>query len=148
MENSESPLRTEAPVAGVLLMADTVRKDVHLDQVTYRPELRLAQTLAMGTASVRQFQACLEAWKPKKWSFQRRVCLLGHFSHVWLCVTWWTVALQAPPSLGFSREEYWRGLPCPPPRDLPDSGIEPVSLTSLALTGSFFTTSVTKTTRS
>ena len=66
MENSESPLRTEAPVARVLLMADTVRKDVHLDQVTYRPELRLAQTLAMGTASVRQFQACLEAWKPKK----------------------------------------------------------------------------------
>ena len=45
-----------------------------------------------------------------------------------LFVTLWTVARQAPLSMEFSRQEYWRGLPCPPPGDLPDQGIEPVSL--------------------
>ena len=43
------------------------------------------------------------------------------------CVTLWTVPHQAPPSMGFSRKEYWSGLPFPSPRDLPDSGIEPGS---------------------
>ena len=45
--------------------------------------------------------------------------------------------------MGFSRQEYWSWLPCPPPGDLPNSGIEPVSLKSPALAGGFFTTSVT-----
>ena len=58
-------------------------------------------------------------------------------------VTPWTVALQAPLSMGFSRQEYWSGLPCPPSRDLSDSGIELVSLMSPALAGGFFTTSAT-----
>ena len=40
-------------------------------------------------------------------------------------VTLWTVAHQAPLSMGFSRQEYWIGFPCPSPRDLPDPGIEP-----------------------
>ena len=43
---------------------------------------------------------------------------------VWLFVTPWTVACQAPPSMGFSRHEYWSGLPLPSPRDLPDPGME------------------------
>ena len=43
--------------------------------------------------------------------------------------------------MGFSRQEYWSGLPCPPPGDLPAPGIEPASLMSPALTGGFFTTS-------
>ena len=42
-------------------------------------------------------------------------------------VTLWTVACQAPLSLGFSRQEYWSGLPCPPAGDLPDPGIKPAS---------------------
>ena len=46
-------------------------------------------------------------------------------SRVQLSVTPWTVAYQAPPSTGFSRQQYWRGLPFPSPRDLPDPGIEP-----------------------
>ena len=50
-------------------------------------------------------------------------------SHVQLFVTPWTVACQAPPSLGFSRQEYWSGLPCPSPVDLLDPGIEPESPT-------------------
>ena len=49
------------------------------------------------------------------------------FSCVWLFVILWTVACQAPPSMGFSRQQYWSGLPCPPPGDLPDPGIELVS---------------------
>ena len=53
--------------------------------------------------------------------------VLSHFSHVWLFVTLWIVACQAPLSVGFYRQEYWSGLPCPPPWDLPDPGIEPRS---------------------
>ena len=54
--------------------------------------------------------------------------------------TLWTVALQAPLSMGSSEQEYWTGLPCPPAGDLPDPGIEPASLVSPALTGGLFTT--------
>ena len=48
-------------------------------------------------------------------------------SHVWLFVTPWTIAYQGPPSVGFSRQQYWGGLPFPSPGDLPDLGIEPRS---------------------
>ena len=48
-------------------------------------------------------------------------------SHVWLFVTLWTIAHQGPLSMGFTRQEYWSGLPFPSPGDLPDSGIEPQS---------------------
>ena len=71
------------------------------------------------------------------------MCVLSCFSHVQLCATLWTVALQAPLSMGFSWQEYWSGLPCPPPGDLPNPGIEPTSLMSPALAGGFFTTSTT-----
>ena len=54
-----------------------------------------------------------------------------------------TVARQAPLSVGFPRQEYWSGLPFPPPGDLSDQGIEPASLLSPALAGGFFTTSAT-----
>ena len=64
-------------------------------------------------------------------------------SRIQLFVTPWTVAHQAPLSTGFSRQEYWSGLPFPPAGDLPNSGIKPVSLASLALAGRFFTTSTT-----
>ena len=50
-------------------------------------------------------------------------------SHVWLFATPWTVTHQAPPTMGFSRQDYWSGLPVPSPGDLPDSGIEPRSPT-------------------
>ena len=48
-------------------------------------------------------------------------------SHVWLFATLWTVALQAPPSMGFSRQEYWSGFPLPSPGDLLNPGIDPRS---------------------
>ena len=69
--------------------------------------------------------------------------VLSGFSHVRLFSTLWTIARQAPLSMGFSRQEYWSGLPFPSPGDLPDPGIEHMSLTFPALTGSFFTTSAT-----
>ena len=54
-----------------------------------------------------------------------------------------TVACKAPLSMGFSKQEYQTGLPCPPLGDLPDPGIEPSSLMSPELAGGFFTTSTT-----
>ena len=59
------------------------------------------------------------------------VCVLSHLSRVRLLAVLCTIAHQAPLSMGFSRQEYWSGLPCPPPGDLPDPGIEHVSLSLL-----------------
>ena len=56
------------------------------------------------------------------------VCVLSCFSCVQLRATLWILACQAPLSMGFSRQEYWNGLPCPPPVNLPDVGIKPASL--------------------
>ena len=70
-------------------------------------------------------------------------CVLSHFSRVWFFATPWTVTLQAPLSMGFTRQEYWSGLLCPSPGDLPNAGIEPESLTLPPLAGRFFTTSTT-----
>ena len=70
------------------------------------------------------------------------VCL-SHFSHVGFFVTLWTVFLQPPLSMGSSRQEYQSGLPCPPPGNLPDQGIELESLMSPALAGRFYTTRFT-----
>ena len=65
------------------------------------------------------------------------------FSCDQLFATLWSTAHQDPLSMGFSRQEHWSGLPCSPPGDLPDQGIEPASLMSSALAGGFFTTSTT-----
>ena len=61
------------------------------------------------------------------WASMKLLSRVRHF------VTPWTVAHQAPPSMGFSRQEYWSGLPGPPPGGLPDPGIEPLSPVSPAL---------------
>ena len=59
--------------------------------------------------------------------------MLRRLSCVCLFVTPWTVARQAPLSMGLSRQEYWSGLPCPSPGHLPNPGIEPASPVSPAL---------------
>ena len=64
-------------------------------------------------------------------------CMLSPFSHVQLFVTPWTVARRAPLSMGFSRQEYWSGLPFPSSGNRPNPGIKPASP---ALAGGFFTT--------
>ena len=71
------------------------------------------------------------------------MCTLSCFSHVRLFVTLWTVACQAPLSMGFSRQEYWSGFPCPPPGDPLDPRIERMSLMPPTSAGGFFTTSTT-----
>ena len=63
---------------------------------------------------------------------------VGMLSHVLLFETLWTVAHWAPLSMGFSWQEYWSGLPCPPPGDLANPETESVSLTSPALAGGFY----------
>ena len=55
------------------------------------------------------------------------VCAFSRFSHAWLFATLWTIPYQASLSMGFSRQEYCSGLPCPPPGHFPNPGIEPVS---------------------
>ena len=76
-----------------------------------------------------------------------RMCVwvraLRRFSCVRLFATLWTTACQAPLSLGFSRLEYWNGLPFPPPGRLANPGIKPISLMSPALASRFFTTRTT-----
>ena len=69
--------------------------------------------------------------------------MLSRFSRVQLFATPQTVAHQAPLSMGFPRQEYWSGLPCPSPGDLPHPGIKPESLMPPTLAGIFFTTSAT-----
>ena len=67
-------------------------------------------------------------------------CMLSHFGCVQLRMMLWTAACQVPLSMGFSRQVYWSGLLCPPPRNCSDPGIKPVSLMPPALAGWFFTT--------
>ena len=69
-------------------------------------------------------------------SYLMCMCVLSHFSCFKFFVTPWTVTLQAPLFMGFSQQEYWSGLPFPPPGGPPDPGIEPLSP---ALAGGFFT---------
>ena len=81
-------------------------------------------------------------WKWHWWAgILPRACTESCFSCVWFFATLWTVACQAPLSMGFSRQEYWRGLPRPPPGDLPYPGIEPVCpalLVVSCIAGRFF----------
>ena len=72
-----------------------------------------------------------------------RACELSRFSCTRLFAGPWTAALQAPLSMGFSRQMYWDGCHAPPPGDLPNPGTETGVLTSPALAGEFFTTSAT-----
>ena len=88
-----------------------------------------------------QFYHCEE--ERKSWITYMHACVLSYFSHIQLFTTPWTVAHQVPLSMGVSRQEYQNGLLCPPPRYLPNPGIEPIPLLSPTLANGFFTTSTT-----
>ena len=73
-----------------------------------------------------------------------RLCVSANrFSCIRLFATLWTLARQAPLSMGFSRQEYCSGLPWPPPGDLPNPGIKPASFMSSCIGREFFTTNAT-----
>ena len=90
--------------------------------------------LEEGTATHSSILAWRIPWKEEPGGLQSTrlqlllLLLLSHFSRVCLFMISWTLACQAPLSIGFSREEYWSGLLCPLPRDLPNPGAEPESL--------------------
>ena len=104
--------------------------------------------LGEGNGNPLQY-SCLEnprdrgAWRAalygvtQSWTWLKWLSSSRHFEILW------TVARQAPLFMGFSRQEYWSGLRCPPPRDLPNRGVKPASLMSLAPLAKFFTTSAT-----
>ena len=86
-----------------------------------------------GFSELIRHSLTLSATKPLNVSFPvsgMRVCVWCHFSCVRLSATLWTVACHAPLPMGFSRQGFWSGLPCPPPVDPPNSEINPPILTS------------------
>ena len=88
---------------------------------------------------VRGLRRLVLVWAPSPTGF---ACVLSLSSCVRLFVTSGLGAHQVPLSVGFSRQEYWRGLSCSPPGDLPDPGTEPQSLVSPVLAGRSFTANV------
>ena len=98
--------------------------------------------ISLATQQVFNKQLFTFLWVPALF-FQACVIMPSHFSHIRLFATQWTVACQAPLSVGFSRQEYWSGLPYPPSGDLLNPGTEPASLMSPALAGGLFNTSAT-----
>ena len=113
------------------------------------PHVKIQADLSPGTrsASTQVTGPCAESvvrrQRKGKSASTLVCCVLSRFGHVHLFETLWTVARQALLSMGFSRLECQSGLSCLPPGDLPDAGTEPMSVTSPALAGSFFTTSAT-----
>ena len=135
-----------------LIFPDTCHY-IHADRAfsarIFKDSLFSADFISFGQLSV--FVSGMKAALPKGKQVERGVTasrsrwllLVSLLSRVRLCVTPWIVAHRAPLSMGFSRQEYWRRLPCPPPGDLPDPGIKPAFLMSPASAGGFFTTGAT-----
>ena len=131
------------PGPSSFLLLETWMQRLELQQPGLCPQYKLicrttlGRTCVFGTRS--RLPASGEKNKPQPClsstinvMFSMCVCVLSCFSHVWLFVT---VALQAPPSRGFSWQEHWSGLSCPPPGDFPDPRAEIMFLMALALAG-------------
>ena len=105
---------------------------------------RSVSPLFHGVHGLNFLHDCPTHPEPKLWRLGwlrlAEVIFCALLSRVWPFATPWTVANQVPLSMGFSRQEYWSGLPFPSPGDLPDPGIKPTSLASPALAGEFFAT--------
>ena len=101
----------------------------------------LQQVLSKGELNYNAIASQLDQSTFIHLSWHLCVCMQSCFSAVWLFEILRTVAGQAPLSMRFSRQEYWSGLPFPPPGHLTNRGIEPMTLMSSALPGGFFTTS-------
>ena len=90
----------------------------------------LGRSLGEGNSNPLQYSCLENSMDRGAWRATVCACVLSCFSQVQLFVTPWTEAHQASLSVGFSWQEYWSGLPCPPPGDLPNPGIKPVFLVS------------------
>ena len=112
-------------------LAESLRMSLGPTSLPYSFALHILFTVCISNCCIRNYLVIVHA------------CVLSCFSHVLFFATQWAIDPQALLSLGFSRQEYWSGLPCSPSGDLPDSGIEPTSLMSPALAGRFFTASAT-----
>ena len=102
---------------------------LHCRQILYCLSYREAQYISAGLLIIAKYHS--------------NASVLKHFSRVLHFATLWTVACQAPLSKGISSQEYWNGLPCPAPGDLPDPGFKPSSLMLTAFVGVLFTTRTT-----
>ena len=110
---ASEPRKRELPVCGVSLEQPQLTKPVSISYLIWKHI-----ELAAPSPSVQL---------PSSSELQFPLCKVKLLSRVWLFVIPWTVAYQPPPSLGFSRQEYWGGLPFPSSGDLPDTGFEPGS---------------------
>ena len=119
----------------ILNAVNQLRKEAQMDWVSC-PRLQLKKISLVFAFIFFKTSFVLQPYGTKA---STRALVLRRFSHVWLFVAPWTIACQPPLSMGFSRQEYWSGLPFPSPGDLPNPGTEPTSLTSPALAGRFFT---------
>ena len=126
-------------------MVSRVGSKVNFSGCDYRLTALFACCVAWGGGSIHLPMTLSSSLRKRGilLSITHAACVISPFSPAQLLSTLWTVALQAPLSMGFSRQEHWSGLPCPPPGDLPDPGVKPTSLTSPALAGGFFTISAT-----
>ena len=95
----------------------------NLDSILISKEIALPIKVCIVKALV--FPVVMDGCE--SWTVKKKKVKVKSLSRVRLLVTPWTAADQAPPSIGFSRQEYWSGLPLPSPGDLPDPGIEPGS---------------------
>ena len=107
--------------------------------MTFQKVISTVKTIKRGAIFLGRLLGSLYLQGP---SHGKGVCVLAQ-SFVSYSAILWTIAHQALLSMGFSRQEYRSGLPCPPPGGLPNPGIEPVSLVSPALGGGLFITSAT-----
>ena len=133
------PLDCSTPGFPVLTISPSLLKLMSIESMMPSNHLILCRPLLLLPSifpSMRVFsnESAIHIRWPKYWSLSFNISPSKEHSGI---------ARQVPLSMGFSRQEYWNGLLCPPPGDFPDPGMKPTSLMSLALAGRFFTTSTT-----
>ena len=112
----------------VVVLAELARRDRIVILTIHQPRSELFQVRAVSLVPAQLVRGGYMCAGLR--STCMHACVLSHFSLVRLVATPWTVAHQAPLSMGFSRPEYWSALLFPPPGDLSNPGTEPASLTS------------------
>ena len=127
-----SAWKTAATIPAAHLVGEEIKRPGDANQLHYRPKASWARSWNQKPTFPHLLLLLL---RPR----YNRTSMLITQLYLTL-VTSWTVARQALLSTGFSRQEYWSGLPLPSPGDLPNPGIEPASLASPSLAGRFFTT--------